>query len=232
MNDDREHLETEEETDRQAPCCDGGACCPSGSGGGSQTWKTVAFVLIVIGAGVVLANSLMRNSRAAKPAPGFATTQVEDGPDGSAPAKYPVTTKTPGNTEDPMTAPALWRTELDTLASLNQLAMEADAVFVFLSTQEQQDSETITGQIEAAAQTIQSKGTQVAAFKLKHSAPEYAQFAEQISVPCVLALVKGGGLQPVAGEISEARLLQAFVTASRPASGCCPPGSTSCCPEE
>jgi hypothetical protein len=223
MNEQEDRVVKEEKTDEAKPCCSGGDCCPSVSDR-AKPWKTVLFALIVIGAGVVLANSLMRNSKADKPAQTFTLPQVDGQPDSpSSLSTEPA---------DDAKASSLWRTELDSLASLNQVATDADAVFVFLTAKDQNDDQAMTGAIEAAAQKIQSKGTQVAAFKLKHSAPEYAQFAAQASVPSVLALVKGAGMDVVSGEINEARLMQAFVTASRPASACCPPGSTSCCPEE
>jgi hypothetical protein len=41
----------------------------------------------------------------------------------------------------------------------------------------------------------------------------------------VLAMVKGRGMSGVTGEINEAKLLQAFVAASRATSSCCPPGA-------
>lgn len=220
----------EESVDKVQPCCDGGECCPSGTGR-TQRWKTVIFVLIVIGAGAVLANSLMRKSETQKPAQGFATVPLASDSPASSPAGDAVAEDNPESAADRQNAASLWRKELDALASLNQVATHADAVFVLLAAPDQEGGNTVAGQIEAAAQKIQTKGTQVAAFRLKQTAPEYAQFAEQFSVPCVLALVKGGGLQPVSGEITETKLMQAYVTASRPAAGCCPDGSTGCCPQ-
>jgi hypothetical protein len=226
MNDHEEHVVKEEKTDEPKPCCSGGDCCPSGSAG-AKRWNTVLFALVVIGAGVVLANSLIRNSKADKPAQAFALPKVEAESNPPSPSM----TGTADPAKDQKTTSPLWQVELDSLASLNQVATDADAVFVFLTAPDQEDSQAMTGEIEAAAQKIQAKGTQVAAFRLKHTAPEYAQFAAQVSVPCVLALVKGGGMDAVSGEISEARLMQAFVAASRPASACCAPGET-CSPQQ
>ena len=67
--------------------------------------------------------------------------------------------------------------------------------------------------------------TKVSAFRLKESAPEYANLVKQVSVPSVLVLVKGGGMKAVSKDITETKLLQAFVAASRPSGGCCPPGA-------
>ncbi len=118
----------------------------------------------------------------------------------------------------------LWGKPLDSLASLNKAAAETDAVFVLLAADDQQNIQPITKEIEAAAKKLQSNGIRVSAFTLKKGAPNYAQLAKQLSVPCVLAMVKGRGLSGVSGEITETKLVQAFVMASRPASGCGPSG--------
>jgi hypothetical protein len=112
------------------------------------------------------------------------------------------------------------------------VAAEADAVFIFLAADDQQGNQAITKEIETAAKKIQSNGSRICAFRLKKDAPEYAQLAKRFSVPCVVAMVKGGGMSAVSGEINEAKLVRALVTASRPISGCCPSsaGPSSCPP--
>ncbi|MFH1718712.1 MAG: hypothetical protein ABIF19_15255, partial [Planctomycetota bacterium] len=113
----------------------------------------------------------------------------------------------------------------DSLASLNNVAADTDAVFILLAADDQEGSRAATEQIEAAAKMIRSNGTRISAFRLKQGAPNYANLTKQLSAPCVLAMVKGGGVSGVpAGQITETKLVQAFVTASSPSSGCCPPG--------
>ncbi|MHC4354853.1 MAG: hypothetical protein ACYS0H_19300, partial [Planctomycetota bacterium] len=63
------------------------------------------------------------------------------------------------------------------------------------------------------------------AFRLKDGTAEYEDLAKQFSVPTVLAMVKGLGYSAVSEQITEANLLEAFVTASRAPSACCPPGT-------
>ena len=126
-------------------------------------------------------------------------------------------------------ASALWGPDLDSLTSLNKVAADSDAVFILLAAEDQQSSQPMIKQIEAAAKKIRSNGSRIYAFRLKNNAPKYAQLAKQFSVPSVLAMVKDGGTSGVSGEITEAKLIQAFVTASRPQGGCCP-GKKSCGP--
>ena len=250
MNDDKEQVNSQQTEGDPQPCCDGGSCCPSGSDGAGKNWKMVVFILIVIAAGVVLARSIIRksDSETEQRQGMFATIQPEFIQDIPSPLKAEATTQdltaSRGNTATPAVANGktegdvsdkvslvLWGSELDSLASLNKAAADIDAVFVLLAAEDQQDIQTITNEIEAAAKKIQAGGISISAFRLKQSAPNYANLTKQLSAPCVLAMVKGGGLSGVsADQITETKLVQAFVTASRPSSGCCPPGSGASCP--
>ena len=134
----------------------------------------------------------------------------------------------------PEVASTLWGKPLDSLASLNKVAADSDAVFIVLAAEDKLKMEPITKEIEAAAKKIQAGGSRICAFTLKKDAPNYARLAKQFSIPCVLAMVRNRSTGVVSGDITESKLLQAFVRASRPQSGCgpgaCGPGS-SCGPK-
>jgi len=229
MNDNEEHISDREMAGDVQSCCDGGDCCPSGSEGGGKSWKMLISIFVLLAAGAVLARSFIGKSDAG----GDQSQQV------FAPIPMDNMSDTPSVADDTKkrdipgkVAPSLWRADLDSMASLNKMATNTDAVFILLVAEDQRDNQTITEEIDAAAQKIQANGVRVSAFRLRQAAPEYVQLSKQISVPCVLAMVKGGRMSAVSGQISEAKLVQAFVTASRPASGCCPPGSTVCPPQK
>ena len=250
MSQNKEQSDGSENADDLQPCCDGGSCCPSGSDGGGKRWKIAVFVLIVVAAGVVLANSFIKksNADADQSQQTFASIQMDDKSKTPSPSEAEVKVESPVESKIETVAPpaadetenkdtpaksalSLWGPDLDSLASLDNVATDTDAVFVFVAAGGPQNMQPVTGQIEAAVKKIKSNGVRVSVFRLKEAAPEYVQIAEQVSVPCVLAMVKGGGMSTVSGEITEARLVQAFVTASRPTSGCCPPGTdASDCP--
>jgi len=229
MNDNEEHISDQEIVGEVQSCCDGGDCCPSGSQSGGKNWKALICILVLLAAGAVLARSFIGKSDADgdQSQQAFAPIRMDNMSDTPSVADETKKQDIPGEA-----APSIWRAELDSMASLNKVATNTDAVFILLSAKDQQNSQTITKEIDAAAQRIQSSGVRVSAFRLMQAAPEYAQLASQVSVPCVLAMVKGGGMSAVSGEINEAKLVQAFVTASRPTSGCCPPGSTAVCPPQ
>jgi hypothetical protein len=174
----------------------------------------------VLAAGVVLARSFIRKSDSAtnQGQQSFAVIQPESGSYIDAPS-------TADGRVSNQPASSLWGKPLDSLASLGEAASDTDAVFILLAAEDQQDMQPITKEIEAAAKTIQDSGTTISAFRLMQGAPNYANLTKQLSVPCVLAMVKGGGVSGVpADQITETKLVQAFVTASRPGSACCPPG--------
>ena len=187
--------------------------------------------LVLVAAGAVLANSLIRKSyaNAEQPQQAFSAIQVDNTCEGACLPSSETETATPVETDQAdsdtqKAAPSLWKTELASLSSLNQVAADTDAVFVLLGSRSQQANKGIVKETESALTKIKANGTRVSTFWLKESASEYASLSQQVSLPCVLAMVKGGGMSVVSDEISEAKIVQAFVTASRPASGCGPAG--------
>jgi hypothetical protein len=251
MNDDKEKADSQEESSDLQPCCDGGNCCPSGSDDAGKKLKIVISILIVVAAGAVLARSIIKKSGTSteQGQDTFATIQPDLRLDTPSPLSSETTkqnlkalnvnAETPGvaneKTEEDVPnkiTSALWGPELDSIASLGKVATDTDAVFILLAADDQESNQAAIKQVEAAAKTIQSNGVRISAFRLKRGAPNYANLIKQLSAPCVLAMVKGGGLSGVqADQITEAKLVQAFVAASRPGSGCCPSGG-SCCPTQ
>ncbi len=229
-NSDKAGQESMDDSQKCCPSTSGDSTCCSSTSGSYSKRKLVVFAIIVVAAGIILARSLMKESNDAG-GDGqqlFATIAQEKNCEISPQINAATNAETNIEASD-KTELTLWRPELDSLASLNKVATNTDAVFVFLAAEDQQGSQAITKEIEAAAKKIQSNGSRICAFRLKKDAPDYAQLAKQFSIPCVVAMVKGRGMSAVSGisEITEAKLIQAFVTASRP-SGCGP--SSSCSP--
>ena len=112
------------------------------------------------------------------------------------------------------------------------MAAEKDAVFVYLAEKGQKPNENVQKEIEGAASKARSGGTVVAFFALDDDSSEYKEVIEQVPAPCVLAMVKGRGMSVVSSGITEGKLLQALVAASRPSGGCgpsgCGPSSSGC----
>ena len=119
-------------------------------------------------------------------------------------------------------------TFIDSLASLNKVAINQDAVFVFIPIKGNNTvNKGITDAIASAEQKIKSSGASLGLYTLQSSSPEYANIAAQLPPPGVLVMSKGRGAGAVSGEITEEKILQAYVASSR-AGGCGP--SSSCSP--
>jgi len=123
---------------------------------------------------------------------------------------------------------------LDSLASLNKVAVNQDTVFVFIPAKGNDIvSKEITDAIASAEQKIKSSGVSVGLYTLQSSSPEYANIATQLPPPGMLVMSKGRGMGAVSGEITETKILQAYVASSR-AGGCgpsgCGPSSSGCGP--
>ena len=123
---------------------------------------------------------------------------------------------------------------LDSLATLNKVAVDKDAVFVFIPAKESGIvSKEITDAIASAEQKIKSKGVNIGLYTLQSSSPEYANIAAQLTLPGMLVMSKGRSVGAVSGGITEEKILQAYVASSR-AGGCgpsgCGPSSSGCGP--
>jgi len=204
-------------------CCPpksgGQSCCSSDSRGIPQKWRAFIFFVVLAAAGVVLAHSLMRKSNAAAelsrnsfPAIGTAETTPQ--------ANAVGTDQTTDGAD-----PALWGPELNSLAALDEVAVDVDAVFILICEGNQQDAQAIVSEIESATKKIRSRGNRASAFRLKDTGVDYENLVEQFTTPTVLAMVKGLGYSAVSEKITEANLLEAFVMASRAPSACCPAGT-------
>jgi hypothetical protein len=114
---------------------------------------------------------------------------------------------------------------LDSLATLNKVAIDKDAVFIFVPAKNSDivSKETFDA-IASAKQKIESKGAKLGLYTIQSSSPEYANLAAQLTLPGMLVMSKGRGMGAVSGEITETKLLQAYVASSRGEGGCCPSG--------
>lgn len=226
VENDNPEKKGQENVNKSQECCTANSgdktCCSSASGSFSKG-KLMVLVIIIAAAGIVLARSLMKESNAVNDDSQQLFASIEKNNESSSQINAVTDIAAPDKPE-----PILWGPQLDSLTSLNELAADSNAVYVFLAGEDQQANQAITNHIEAAAKKIQADGNRIRAFKLKKDAPNYAQLEKQFFVPCVVAMVKGGGMSTVSGEINTAKLLEAFVKASRP-SGC---GTSGCGPKD
>ena len=132
---------------------------------------------------------------------------------------------TPDAAARPTVAEAL--KEIASFADLNSVAMGSAGVFIYVPAKGGSTATSPVAVMRGAARTIepQLRG-KVGLFALKAGSPDYEQIAGQMAVPGVIALVPGGRMVPVTGEITETKLIQGFVGSvqSCGAGGCGPRG--------
>ncbi|HBM15294.1 MAG TPA: hypothetical protein DD381_02965 [Lentisphaeria bacterium] len=122
---------------------------------------------------------------------------------------------------------------IESLSELNKLASSKDAVLIFIPTPKSEFADAQTqSAVLAAQQTLNSNGISLGLFTLMPVSQDYLMISRQIQAPAVLVANKGRGMAAVTGDVTESKLLQAFVTSSR-SGGCgtssgCGPSSVGC----
>ncbi len=113
--------------------------------------------------------------------------------------------------------------EIGALSELNTLAIANDAVFLYVPGKNGSSSNPPAAAMQSAAGRIGAQGYKIGLFTLKAGTRDHDLIAAQMSVPGVVAAVKGRGMVPISGDITETTLIQGFVAASY-AGGCGPGG--------
>lgn len=210
-NDDGKKPDNMELLKQQAAACGPECGCHAPSRAGK--WRWVIGVIVLIAAGVLVVRAVTKgNSESAQAAtPAFATAAASE--------KSANASGSAGQTAETTVGKIL-----AALSELNTVATDTTAVFIFLPGKEGKAGNSPSTPMRSAANTLESKiGAKCGLFTLKAGSPDYVEIAAQVSVPGVLVMVKGGGMVPVSGDITEAKLVQSFVAASR-AGGCGPSG--------
>lgn len=223
-NENKKPTDNVELLKQQAAGCGPGCACNATGTPGKTRWVIGAMVLVA--AGALVARAMIKSGGASyqTSVPTFAALAASQTPAGdSGPA-------TNSGAAVSATGTSVG-TSIGALAELNTVAAKTDAVFIFLPGKERTSGNPPSAPMNGAAHTIESKaGLKCGLFTLKAGSRDYDQIGTQMSLPCVLAVVKGRGMSAVSGEITEAKLVQGFVAASS-AGGCDPSAGAGCCPK-
>jgi hypothetical protein len=194
--------------------CGPGCGCGASTTSGRSRW--IAGVVVLVVAGVLVARAVMKSNGAqgaGKAATGFAAlpaAEQSSTPDAAATIAVTNALK-----------------EIASFAELNSVAMGSAGVFIYVPGKGDSTVTTPVDVMRGAARTIepQLRGT-MGLFALKAGSSDYEQIAGQMPVPGVIALVPGGRMVPVTGEITETKLVQGLVGSvqSCGAGGCGPSG--------
>lgn len=230
--------------EKEEPCCSGlesaSPCCDPAAGTLSSCCsprdvplnkgKLILSLLIILAAIGVGVHSLVKGSSAQSGNTGPAKSFVDKI------TEMPITSAGSSYQGRPQTSPQEISVNLvlDSVQALDKLAADKDAVFLVLPGGTQVSSVGIPDQVATVANNLWRAGKRIGVFTLRNSSPDHVRLAGHFMVksfPCVIVLGRQGPASAVSGDISEARLYNAFVLASTPAS-CCPAQSnSSCCPK-
>ncbi|MCX6349454.1 MAG: hypothetical protein NTV79_08155 [Candidatus Aureabacteria bacterium] len=223
-NENRKQADNGELLKQEAPACGPGCGCQGAKP--SKRIRVFLGAIILVAAAILAARALMKDNvvSADTAAAGFASVPAMGqaaAPDGNV---------APAANEAPAGVDSVVEKEIGALADLNAVAAATDGVFVYLPGRNDAPMKAPLTPMRSAARTIESQArVKIGLFTLKTTSRDYEQIAAQMTVPGVLAMVKGRGMVPVTGEITETKLVQGFVAASS-AGGCGPSAKSGCCP--
>lgn len=213
-NDNSKPTDNMELLKHKTSACGPGCDCHAGLSGRAR-WIVAAIVLIA--AGALMARAMIKNYKAdtGKPVAGFALPVV---------AQAPIAGATPATNETSVVTNMVAVQEIASLSDLNIVAATTDGVFVFLAGKDDPIIKVPFAQIRNAVRTIEAQSRiKIGIFRLKTDSRDYEQVALQTPAPAVIAMVKGRGMNAIFGDITEAKLIQAFVAASSAGGGGCGP---------
>jgi hypothetical protein len=208
--------------DSPAPQQCGPDCNCKAEKGVSMRTKIILLAIIVIGAGVVLANSIIRKSQQepATPSSSYAAAL-------SLKPDEPV--ESDSGSKNSNKQPAASYTMLSSLSSLDTVAAGFDGVYIVLVLNDADKTPALAQEIGSATQGMASRGIRMGSFQLAAGTPDFEMAKTQLPPPGVIVAIKGRGMRGVAGpDISQTKLLQAGLAAMQPSS-CCSAGSKRSC---
>lgn len=224
---DKESVSGDQNT---ADCC--GPGCDCGKPSGNNKYKAVICIVVLLAVGSIFAYKAINGNQTAPTdtitafAAPITTQQKQD-----IPAIDKQSNETSSQLLDAKEQSV--GDSLDSLASLNTVAVNQDAVFVFLPAKGSNlASKETTDAIASAKQKIEASGAKLGLYTLQSGSQEYADIASQLPLPGMLVMSKGRGMGAVSGGITEEKILQAYVASA--SAGCgpsgCGPSSSGCGP--
>ena len=218
-------------TNETTTACGPGCDCGSPSGGGKAKIVITLVVLLVV-AGIIAYKAFSGGQRDANNAAtgdkkGFAIAATAPN---AAPGEEP---SAQDRVEPAQAAPSVKNDTrigqyIKSMSELNKVALNQDAVFIFIPAKEDETAGRATSAAVLSAQkALHAKNVKVGLFTLKTTSPDFRTLSSQVQVPAILVACKGRGMASVSGEVTETKLLQAFMASSR-ARGCCGASSAGC----
>jgi hypothetical protein len=210
-NGDNNPTDNKEALKQQAAGCSSGCDCHSQKASGKK--RMIIGALVLVAAGTLVVRAMTKSNEVSQKSP----TATFSAPTAPQPATVKTGESTPSASPPSKTtkeAEPIIGTAIGTFSELNFLAAQTDAILIFVPGKEGTSGNLPSTPMKDAARTIEAKGLKCGLFTLKAGSPDYDKIAGQMSTPGVLAMVKGGGMSAVSGDVTEMKLVQAFLVAS------------------
>jgi hypothetical protein len=188
---------------QKAAGCDSECSCHATGTPGKTRWVIGAIVLVAAGV-MVMRAAVQTNGVATQASTGFIN---------------PIAAPAAGGANATPAAPTSVGTTLGAFSELNTVAINTDAVFIYLPPKDGGSVSALLTTMNNAVKTIGAQGIKCGLFTLKAGSSDYDRVTAQVSPPAVLAIVKGAGMSAISGDITETKVIQGFLAASR-AGGC------------
>ena len=184
-------------------------CNCSEPASGNKTKIAVGLVILLFAVSI-FAFKLTNNKPVPESAGTYAAATDKSNPDTMSPAVEK--TGTSGQTSKKTYVGEY----LDSMNSLNTVAVNQDAVFILVPGKEKGPvkKETETAML-GAQRALKTNNIKAGLYTLRTSAPDYAGISAQITPPAIIVACKGRGMNAVPGDVTETKLVQAFVAVSQ-----------------
>jgi len=199
--------------------CGPGCCCNGGTSSAGKKIRTIVCLIIllaVVGVFIYKANTrqTVSGSSETKNSQTFAVVPAES--KAQAAAVIPAVKNT-------VEAGKKIGAYLDSLSDLDKVALNQDAVFIFIPAAKVETVDaSANNAVSAAQKALADKKINLGLYTLPSTSTDYAMIASKVQAPAILVSVKGKGMAAVSGEITETKLLQAFMASARSGGGCGP----------
>ena len=154
-------------------------------------------------------------------------------------ATYALTTRNSAASSGPLTngtvpsAPSTMGVgDLNWAKNVTAKFADHNLIFIILPGDDSDSNEILVNRVSDASVKIEARGVQVETLTLSPSDPELSITMQRLAIdklPAVLAISNTGQGAIMTGDITEAKLLQTYVTVSQPI--CAPGNSPGCCPK-
>ncbi len=100
------------------------------------------------------------------------------------------------------------RTSISSIQELNTVALNESVVFLVLTESNHDLSKEYNSALNKAAETLKTEGAKVGIFSLDSTSVDHKAISKEATLPCIVALMQGGALKIIDGELTEKKLVE------------------------